>query len=77
MYLYHLAFFLLKQIESFAPQAPEITDAQQVLALASSLHRTAYQAYNNGRYLRAAEYAVAVKDLMRAIDKFYNVALAS
>jgi len=27
--------------------------------------------------LKAAEYSVAVKDLMRAIDKFYNVMFAS
>lgn len=71
------AELMLQQMESFAPQAPETADAKQVLDLASALHRKAYQAYSAGQYLRAAEYAVAVKDLMRAIDKFYNVAITS
>ncbi|HEY66890.1 MAG TPA: hypothetical protein G4N97_01290 [Thermoflexia bacterium] len=71
------AELVLQQMESFAPQAPEIADARQVLNIASALYRKSYQAYNAGQYLRAAEYAVAVKDLMRAIDKFYNVSIAS
>lgn len=62
-----------QQMEAFAPQMSETGDVGQILELASALHREAYQAYSAGSFLRAAEYAVAVKDLMRAIDKLYNV----
>lgn len=68
---------MIQQLESFSPETPESANAQQVLNIAFRIYKESYQAYNAGQYLRAAEYAVAVKDLMRAIDKFYNVAIAS
>lgn len=69
------AELLLEQMESFVPPAPEIIDARQVLELASTLYRKSYQAYTVAQHLRAAEYAVAVKDLLRAVEKFYNIAI--
>ncbi len=71
------AELMIQQMESFSPEAPESIDAQRVLSIASELYQESYQAYSASQYLRAAEYAVAVKDLMRAIDKFYNIAITS
>jgi len=68
---------MVQQMETYAPQAPEIADARQVFEIASRLYQTAFQARQVGQHLKAAEYAVAVKDLMRALDKFYNVMFAS
>jgi len=68
---------MLQQMETRNPNAPEVADARQVFDLASRLYQTAFQARQTGQNLKAAEYAVAVKDLMRALDKFYNVMFAS
>ena len=68
---------MVQQMETHNPNAPEIADARQVFDIASRLYQTAFQARQAGQNLKAAEYSVAVKDLMRAIDKFYNVMFAS
>lgn len=64
---------MLQQMEARNPEAQELEDARQVFEIASRLYQTAFQAHQAGQNLKAAEYSVAVKDLMRAIDKFYNV----
>ena len=69
------AELMIQQMESMAPPAPEIDDAKQLFDIASAFHRKAYQAYEAGDYRPAAEYAVAVKDMMRAIDKLYNIVM--
>ncbi len=66
---------MLQYIETHRPNSVEAGYAAQLLDLGSRLYQTAYEAYRAGEYYRAAEYAVAVKDLMRAIDKLYNVAM--
>ena len=68
---------MLQQMETLVPHSPEIADTKQVIEIASALHRKAYQAYDAGRSLKAVEYAVAVKDMMRAVDKLYNAAMTS
>ena len=73
----HRAELMVQQVESLSPGAPECARARQLLGIASELYHEAHQAYRASQYLRAAEYAVAIKDLMRAIDKFYNVAVAA
>ncbi len=62
-------------IQQMSSPSVEADDAQRVLGIASELYQKSYRAYQDAQYLRSAEYAVAVKDLMRAIDKFYNVAI--
>ncbi len=67
---------MVQQMESLAPQqSAEIADARAVLNLAEAFYQKAYRAYQEGRSRHAAEYAVAVKDLMRAVDKIYNVVM--
>ncbi len=68
---------MVQQMETQNLNAPEVADARQVFDLASRLYHSAFQARQAGQNLKAAEYAVAVKDLMRAVDKFYNVMFAS
>ncbi len=65
---------MVQQIETAHPQTWEAHYAAQVRDLAFQFYRTANEAQRAAQYFRAAEYAVAVKDLMRAIDKLYNVA---
>ncbi len=68
---------MVQQMEIQNPNAPEVADARQVFEVASRLYQVAFQARQAGQNLKAAEYSVAVKDLMRAVDKFYNVLFAS
>ena len=71
------ADFMIQQMESREPGALEVADARQMFEIASRLYQVAFRARQEGRHLKAAEYSVAVKDLMRAIDKFYNVMFAA
>ena len=68
---------MLQQMEAHAPQAPETADARQIFTLASSFYQMAFRARQEGQYYKAAEYAVAVKDMMRALDKCYHVLFAA
>jgi len=65
---------LAQQIGSDPATPVEARYAAQLVALAASLYHTSHIAYGKGEYRRAAEYAVAVKDLMRAVDKLHNAA---
>lgn len=67
---------MVQQIETSRPGSQEAQYAAQLLDMGSRLYQSAYEAYMAGDYYRAAEYAVAVKDVMRAIDKMYNVVVA-
>jgi hypothetical protein len=69
------AELMIQQMETATPQSPEIADARELFAFASTFHRKAYQAYEAEQFRPAAEYAVAVKDIMRAIDKLYNIVM--
>jgi hypothetical protein len=69
------AELMIQQMETMTAPSPEIVDAKQLFEFASAFHRKAYQAYEAGQYRPAAEYAVAVKDMMRAIDKLYNIVM--
>ena len=67
------ADLMLQQMEAHNPDAQETALAREVFELASRLYREAFNARQREENSKAAEYAVAVKDLMRAMDKFYNV----
>ncbi len=69
------AELMIQQMETMTAPSPELDDARQLFEFASAFHRKAYQAYEAGQYRPAAEYAVAVKDIMRAIDKLYNIVM--
>ncbi len=47
--------------------------AAQIYELASQVYRAAHEARQRGESYRAAELFVAVKDMMRALDKMYHV----
>ncbi len=67
---------MIQQMESLALQhTTEIADARAVLNIAENFYQKAYRAYQEGRARHAAEYAIAVKDLMRAVDKIYNIVM--
>gem|GEM_PF-2272229 len=65
---------IVQQIEIYLPSAEEATFGKALLKTASKIYQAAYKSYQNESFFRAAEYSVAVKDLMRGIDKFYNTA---
>ncbi len=71
------ADLMIQQMEMRNANAPEVADARQIFEIASRLYQVAFSSRQAGQNLKAAEYSVAVKDLMRAIDKFYNVMFAS
>ena len=71
------AELMIQQMENHAASASQLEDAHQLFAMASAFHRKAYQAYEAGRPGPAAEYAVAVKDILRAMDKLYNIVMMS
>ncbi|NPA93285.1 MAG: hypothetical protein GXO56_06365 [Chloroflexi bacterium] len=63
-------------MESLVPHhTAEIAEARAVLNMAETFYQKAHRAYQEGRARHAAEYAVAVKDLMRAVDKIYNIVM--
>ncbi len=47
--------------------------AAQIYELASQVYRAAHEARQRGEAYRAAELFIAVKDMMRALDKMYHV----
>ncbi len=67
---------MLQQMQPCIARQPDLAAAQEVFALASRLYQMAFSARQQGQPYRAAEYAVAVKDMMRALDKFYHVCFA-
>ena len=67
---------MVQHVEATRPGSPEAQYAAQMLDMASRLYQTAYEAHQGGDYYRAAEYFVAVKDMMRAIDEMYNVVVS-
>jgi hypothetical protein len=69
------AELMIQQMETMTTPSPELDDAKQLFDIASAFHRKAYQAYETEQYRPAAEYAVAVKDITRAIDKLYNIVM--
>ncbi len=71
------ASLMVQYVESTRPDSPEAAYATRLLELGSHLYQTGYEAFQAGDYYRAAEYAVAVKDITRAIDKMYNVSMSS
>ncbi len=64
---------MAQYVETTRPGSPEAVYAARLVELGSQLYQTGYEAYVAGDYYRAVEYAVAVKDVMRAVDKMYNV----
>ncbi len=65
---------VVQQIETYLPDNEESSFGRQLLDTASSIYQAAYRNFQEGSYFKAAEYSVAVKDIMRGIDKFYHTA---
>ncbi len=65
---------VVQQIETYLPDNEEASFGRQLLNTASSIYQAAYRNFQEESYFKAAEYSVAVKDIMRGIDKFYHTA---
>ncbi|NOY09706.1 MAG: hypothetical protein GXP33_12795 [Spirochaetes bacterium] len=65
---------IVQQIETYLPSTEETSFGRKLLDIASEIYQSAYRNYQKESFFKAAEYSVAVKDLMRGIDKFYNAA---
>ena len=63
---------IMQQIEISLPQAERVRLGRRLLVLASDIYQSAYKKYQHRFYYDASEYAAAVKDLMRGMDKLYN-----
>jgi len=69
------ADLLVQEIENAEPGTLVAAYVRQLFDTAFFLYRAAHRAYQQGQRLQAAEYAAATKDVMRAIDKLYNIFL--
>ncbi len=71
------AEIMVTQLEETYPGGVESQHARAIIDMATTLYMESQRAYQAREGFRAAEYAVAVRDLMRAVDEFYNAAINS
>ena len=71
------AEIMVVQQEEACPGTTEAQHARALINMATTLYLESQRAYQANEGFRAAEVAVAVRDLMRAIDKLYNATLNS
>ncbi len=65
---------IVQQIETYLSESEEALFGRQLLETATAIYQSAYRGFQDESYFKAAEYSVAVKDVMRGIDKFYHTA---
>lgn len=65
---------MVQQIETYLPDSDEAVFGRQLMGTAALVYQSAYKSFQSGTFFKAAEYSVAVKDILRGIDKFYRTA---